>query len=222
MTGTKAQASTSKMSDDPESAGPRSFHSLALSLPEQIAERIAEAILEDSYTPGTRLKEVELAKAFGVSRAPVREALRILETQKLVRITPQKGALVVSLSVEDLDELFLIRAALMGLSVRKIAERGHAEDHEALRKRLGAIETLAKKGDVAGAVRRLGELSEFAAELAGPGWIRDFLVIAIHQTVKFSRRGLSTQAVALQVAEGWTRLLGAILERRADDAERVT
>lgn len=219
MTGSRTQVPANAMSEESKLAGPRSFHFLALSLPEQIAERIAEAILEDHYTPGTRLKEVELAKSFGVSRAPVREALRILETQKLVRITPQKGALVVSLSVEDLDELFLIRAALMGLSVRKIAERGLEQDYKLLKSRLNAVEALAKQGDMTRALRRLGELSEFAAELAGPGWIRDFLVIAIHQTVKFSRRGLSNPAATLQVVEGWKRLLVSIHERRAADAE---
>ena len=169
---------------------------LAYSLPEQIAERIAEGIIDESYPPGSRLKEVELAKAFGVSRAPVREALRILETQKLVRLTPQKGALVTQLSTDELTELFAIRAALMGLSIRKIAEKGKDSDIEALQEKVDELEMLIRADNLGRYVRKLGDLSQFAAELAGPGWIMDLLLTVIRQTVKYSRRGLMSKAAA--------------------------
>lgn len=199
-------------------AGDRTF-SLVRSLPEQIAERIAEEIIEDRFPPGTRLKEVELARSFGVSRAPIREALRLLETQKLVRIVPQRGAVVTTLSIAELDELFEIRAALMGLSVRKLAERGSDADHAALATRVADVERLMTAGDKTAFVRGLGRLSVEAAELAGPGWIRDFLVISIHQTVKFSRRGLASETSGRQLMTGWKRLLGAVRARKPDVAE---
>src|SRR5487761_2155829 len=63
---------------------------LTPTLPLQIAERIGEAVVDEQFAPGERLKEVDLATAFGVSRATVREALRILENRGLVRILPER------------------------------------------------------------------------------------------------------------------------------------
>jgi DNA-binding GntR family transcriptional regulator len=193
---------------------------LAYSLPEQIAERIAEAIIDERYPSGSRLKEVELAQAFGVSRAPVREALRILETQKLVRLTPQKGALVVHLSTEELAELFSIRAALMGLSIRKLAEKGSDDDLRLLEARIDELDELARGDSLGRYVGRLGDLSQFAAELAGPGWIMDMLLITIRQTVKYTRRGLMNKEAAADVNGRWRRVLGALRARDVERAEK--
>jgi DNA-binding GntR family transcriptional regulator len=192
---------------------------LVHSLPEQIAERIAEDILEERTAPGTRLKEQALSSLFGVSRAPVREALRILETQKLVRITAQRGAVVVELSLAELQELFSIRSALMGLSIRKLTERARADELGALQARLDEVVALSRAPELGPYLRALGELSRFAAELAGPGWIRDFLVIAIHHTVRYSRRGLLTHAAAGEVTTRWQRLLDTMRAGDADAAE---
>lgn len=196
-----------------------SSSALAHSLPEQIARRIADDIIEERYAPGVRLKEVELAQSFNVSRAPVREALRILETQRLVRLTPQRGAYVVSLSIEELADLFSIRAVLMGLSARKIAEKGSALDHVALRKRVDALKLLAEREDLTKFVRDIGELSLFAAEIAGPGWVHDFLLIAVRQTVRYSYRGLMTPQGASEITGCWEKLMDAISVRNANGAE---
>lgn len=192
---------------------------LAHSLPEQIAERIAQDILEERIAPGTRLKEQALTEQFGVSRAPVREALRMLETQKLVRVTAQRGAVVVELSVAELAELFAIRSALMGLSMRKLAERGRPEEVAALQARLDAVVALSRGKELGPYLFALGDLSRFAAELAGPGWIRDFLVIAIHHTVRYSRRGLLTDTAAREVTARWQALIDRVQARDADAAE---
>jgi DNA-binding GntR family transcriptional regulator len=192
---------------------------LALSLPEQIADRIAEDILEERYPPGTRLKEVELAGAFGVSRMPVRDALRLLETQRLVRLVPQKGAVVVSLSIDELSELFEIRAALMGLSVRRLAERGSAQDVAQLQARLAEVAALARAGDLALFTRQVGQLGLLAAELAGPGWTHDFLFTTIRLTVKYSRRGLYSGEAAVEITDRWRAIVEAIAAHDSDRAE---
>ena len=80
---------------------------LVPTLPLQIAERIGTSIVEERFAPGERLKEVELALAFGVSRATVREALRLLEKRGLVSILPQRGARVTELSKKELEELVI-------------------------------------------------------------------------------------------------------------------
>ena len=71
---------------------------LTPTLPLQIAERIGGGIVEETFRAGERLKEIALASTFGVSRATIREALRLLENRGLVSILPQRGAHVTQLS----------------------------------------------------------------------------------------------------------------------------
>src|SRR3954469_18051982 len=92
---------------------------LTPTLPLQVAERIGQGIIDEQFQPGERLKEVELALSFGVSRATIREALRILEKRGLVSILPQRGARVNDLSPKELEDLFEIRAALLGVASRR-------------------------------------------------------------------------------------------------------
>lgn len=92
------------------------------SLPEQIADRLIEDIIRGTLAPGQRLQEIAIAERFGVSRGPVREALRIAEREGLVDIRPRYGAFVVKLSAKNVAEIFEVRALLMALAARRIAD----------------------------------------------------------------------------------------------------
>jgi DNA-binding GntR family transcriptional regulator len=98
---------------------------LTQSLPEQIASRLSERIVSGAYTPGQRIMEQNVAEEFEVSRGPVREALRLLEKDGLVMILPRRGAQVTNPSIEEVNEIFDIRAMLNGLRDRLIAEGPH-------------------------------------------------------------------------------------------------
>lgn len=77
-----------------------------------ILEQLRSAILSGAHPAGTQLRQDALADAYGVSRIPVREALFQLEAEGLVRITPQKGAIVSELSVAEINDVFELRAIL--------------------------------------------------------------------------------------------------------------
>jgi DNA-binding GntR family transcriptional regulator len=95
----------------------------ALTIPEQIANRVAAAILNGEYRDGKRLREQELAETYGVSRGPVREALRALERYGLAILLPRRGAYAVGLSLDVIAEAFNARAALAGIAARQLARR---------------------------------------------------------------------------------------------------
>src|SRR5919108_1006681 len=78
----------------------------------QVAERLKAEILAGDREPGSRLRQVEIARALGVSTTPVREALASLQREGLVRLHPQRGAVVFVPTVADLREHYEIRAAL--------------------------------------------------------------------------------------------------------------
>lgn len=90
---------------------------------ESVVDGVRQLILGGQYAAGDRLGEVELAATLGVSRTPVREALRLLASEGLVEVTPNKGARVVAWSPTELEEIFALRAQVEGLAARRATER---------------------------------------------------------------------------------------------------
>jgi DNA-binding GntR family transcriptional regulator len=93
------------------------------SLVELLVERLQEAILRGELSAGQRVREQPLARRFGVSRGPLREAISRLEGRGLVLRVPQQGARIASISPDELEELLLIREALEGTAARLAAAR---------------------------------------------------------------------------------------------------
>ena len=102
-------------------------------LSEHVLRQIQSAIVKGEIAPGSKISEPELARAYGISRGPLREALHRLEGQKLLVRIPHVGARVVSLSMAELNELYQIRESLEGLACRLAAQNMTVSDVNALR-----------------------------------------------------------------------------------------
>src|SRR5437868_12655703 len=90
----------------------------AASLVELVVRRLRAEILSGELAPGERIVEEQLTRRFGTSRAPLREALRLLGQQGLVEHSPRRGVRVTRLSARDIGELFTLRDALEQFAVR--------------------------------------------------------------------------------------------------------
>ncbi|PLX66342.1 MAG: GntR family transcriptional regulator [Denitrovibrio sp.] len=88
-------------------------------LREKIADKIRTDIIKGVYKNGERLVEPKLAKNLGISRTPIREALRQLESEGFIEIVPRRGAIVKELTIKDIDDLYAIKANLEGLAARQ-------------------------------------------------------------------------------------------------------
>jgi len=99
-------------------------------LREIVFETLREAIIQGRLEPGERLMEIQLAEEMGVSRTPVREAIRKLELEGFVVMVPRKGAYVAGISVKDIVDVFEVRAALEALAAGLAAERATTEELE--------------------------------------------------------------------------------------------
>jgi DNA-binding GntR family transcriptional regulator len=88
-----------------------------------VAARIREAIIGGVLQPGERLKEERLARELGTSRTPVREALRVLQSEGLIVAMPNRGAVVRSYTLAELEEMYDLRELLEGHAARRAAER---------------------------------------------------------------------------------------------------
>jgi DNA-binding GntR family transcriptional regulator len=115
-------------------------------------ELIRQAIIDGRLPPGRRLKEEELARELGISRTPVREALLMLHAEGLVDVAPNRGAAVRSHSVEDLDDLYQLRAVLEGYSTRRAATRLTEDDVSSLRESCERFDELLATGAEMGAL----------------------------------------------------------------------
>lgn len=123
-----------------------------LSMPEKralsddVASRLRAAILNGAFAPGERLREEALARALGVSRGPVREALVELERQGLVVINRNRGAVVAQLSRNDLEELYTLRLAIEDLAIRRAASAADAVAIAAMRDRVEQMRQTIERG----------------------------------------------------------------------------
>ena len=117
-------------------------------------EQILDAIDEGVYPPGARLLETELADTFGVSRTPVREALRRLESQGVVTHEARKGAVVASLDYNQLGELYTVREVMEGLAARLAARHASAAEVQLLRDMIARDRTETDPGKLAQANKR--------------------------------------------------------------------
>ncbi|MBE6760533.1 MAG: GntR family transcriptional regulator [Ruminococcaceae bacterium] len=97
-----------------------------------VFESLERAIIDGEFQPGDSLSEIMLSEKYGVSRTPVREALRQLELEGLVRLVPNKGATVVGVSEKDIDDIYAVRIRIEGLAARLCAENATDEEVQAL------------------------------------------------------------------------------------------
>ena len=188
-------------------------------LPAQIAVRIGQAIVENEFKPGQKLREVDLAAAFGVSRASVREALRAVEREGLVTILPQRGAQVTALSVEEVQDIFEIRAHLMGLACHRLAKALPPDRTAELERLLEALQRALEDGDAY--ARASLAISEFCVRHAGSRRLADLILSFGRQTARYTRLSLSTPERRRQSSANWNKLVKAILAGDAPGAERT-
>jgi DNA-binding GntR family transcriptional regulator len=114
-----------------------------------VCDAIRSEIVAGSYAPGERLIEDRLAESLGVSRNPVREALRVLEAEGFVRMLPRRGAVVAELSIDEVVDLFEVRMVLEGLAARLAARKATDEEILEIRALLERRRPAAERRDVA-------------------------------------------------------------------------
>lgn len=117
-------------------------------LREVVFETLREAIRDGVLKPGERLMEIHIAEQLGVSRTPVREAIRKLELEGYVIMMPRRGTYVSNLSIKDINEVFEIRTSLDSLASGLAAERITEDELEQLQRLLVEIGIAIKEQDM--------------------------------------------------------------------------
>ncbi|HVH93876.1 MAG TPA: GntR family transcriptional regulator [Nocardioidaceae bacterium] len=138
-----------------------------LPLRDQVLGALRNAIINGDYAPGERLTEDRLATDFGVSRNPVREALRVAETEGFVVILPRRGAVVASPTDTAITDIFEVRERLEPLAARLAAKRAHAEGVANLRLLLDQAREATEREDLVKVAELNSALHLHILELSG-------------------------------------------------------
>lgn len=119
-----------------------------LPLRDVVFNTLREAILKGELKPGERLMELQLAGKLGVSRTPIREAIRMLEQEGLAVTIPRKGAEVAKMTEKDMEDVLKIREALDELAVSLACEQISGDELERLKQTMHEFEEYTKTGEV--------------------------------------------------------------------------
>jgi DNA-binding GntR family transcriptional regulator len=181
-----------------------------LTMPEQIAESITLAILRGEYGPGDSVREQELADHFQVSRGPIREALRILEKVGVVTIVPQRGAHVTSLSRQEIDNLFEIRAVLAGLVAKYLLDLD-AQVVNSMESLVTRLEQIATQSDALDEYAQGSyRLSTLLFQSCGNKQLAELMGALSIQTARYTRLGLRSPERRLISVQHWRQLVEAL------------
>ena len=135
--------------------------------PEAIAERIRAAILEHRLAPGAKLTEAQLCEVFGVKRGPIRQALSLLATDRLVDLEPNRGAFVASPSLQEVHEVFEMRRIIEMAVVERIAQGHGMRRLKSISATIGKERRAFESHDFSSWIRLSGEFHTELAALTG-------------------------------------------------------
>lgn len=188
---------------------------------EEVAERLRSSIFSHEIPPGSWVDEQTLAESYGISRTPMREAIKVLASEGLITMKMRRGAYVTEISKTDLDQIFPVIALLEGQACRQVALNATEQE-------LGLLDDLHSKLEKAGADRdidRFFELNqqfhEKIQEIAGNPWMKN-VIDDLRKVLKLQRRdSLMKRGRLEQSLLEHRNILSALLARNADLSESL-
>lgn len=191
------------------------------SLRGRVFNRLREDILSGKYEKDEELREITIAAEFGVSRTPVREALRQLELEGLVRIIPNKGAYVMGISEKDIHDIYHIRSYLEGLCARWACEHITDDQLEQLEEIIYLSEFHTKKKHMDQIVELDNKFHEIIYEACESKMLEHVLRDFHHYVERVRRISLADEERAANSNREHTAILEAIRARDGELAERL-
>jgi DNA-binding GntR family transcriptional regulator len=188
---------------------------------DEVTRVLRAAILEGRLVPGQRLTEPELAQRLGVSRTPIREALRELEHEGLLQRVPGRGTVVAEISSQDVEDIYAVKSALECAAVRAACTRIAVAELAGLESLLQQMKALSAAGDLLPYSRVSRQFHELLIRSSGNRWLEE-----TYRTLDVRIQQLRNYALAtpsrpkLSVAEH-EAILAAVRRRDGATAERL-
>lgn len=194
----------------------------SLSLADIIFEKLENDILSEKYPYGEVLTEAKLSEELGVSRTPIREALRRLEQEHLIAESTNKGSVVLGITKKDIGDIYDIRLRLEGLAARYAAENATDEDREALKQAVDLQEFYTQKQDAEHIKSMDNDFHHGLYRACGSNVLYTTLLPLHKKAQKYRKASVSDGSRAHDSVEEHRAILEAILSKNGDEAEKRT
>ena len=168
---------------------------------QEVAERLRKRIFAHELTPGTWIDEQKLAEEYGISRTPLREALKVLASEGLVDLRPRRGCYVTEISRQDTDDIFPLIALLEGRCASEAVKRAKPADISALKGIHEQLESAARDGRINAFFESNQEFHKKIQELSGNRWLLS-VIQDLRKVLKLSR--LHSLSLGVAFSSHWT------------------
>lgn len=188
---------------------------------QEVAERLRQRIFAHELTPGTWIDEQKLAEQYGISRTPLREALKVLASEGLVELKPRRGCYVTEISRQDLDDIFPLIALLEGRCAAEAVDRAKPADIAVLKAIHNRLEAAAREGRIDAFFEANQEFHRQIQELAGNRWLLT-VIQDLRTVLKLSRlHSLSLEGRLQQSLDEHRLIMAAFESCQAAHAEKT-
>lgn len=192
----------------------------ALPLGERVFALLQQTILRGELPPGARLNDLELSRKLGVSRSPIREALKRLEYEGLVVVYPRRGTFVVRLSRQQVLDILDVREFLEGLTARLAAHKLSASDLEELRRTFAIIQAQAKSPEFKEYPHDLFDFHAYLVQASGNERLIKFMQAIRGQSRLIRFQSAASRERALDALKEHLAIFEALAKRDAELAEQ--
>jgi len=186
-----------------------------------VFEALKDAIVKGQLKPGERLMEQQIAEELGVSRTPVREAIRKLELEGFIIMIPRRGAYVSDVSLKDVAQVFEVRAAMESLAAGLAAQRITDEQLEDLERKFVEAKAALENSDLEMAIRFDSEFHEIIYQASRNDRLVQILSNLREQIHRYRSASLAHPGRLKDTMEEHKNLLDAIYQRNVGLAEKL-
>jgi DNA-binding GntR family transcriptional regulator len=188
---------------------------------QEVAERLRQRIFAHELPPGTWVDEQKLAEQYGISRTPLREALKVLASEGLVELKPRRGCYVTEISRQDLDDIFPLMAMLEGRCAAEAVARASNAEIAGLKSIHERLEAAARDGRIDAFFEANQEFHKIIQQLSGNRWLLS-VIQDLRKVLKLSRlHSLSLEGRLQQSLEEHRQIMAALEARDAARAEKL-
>lgn len=190
-----------------------------LTLREKILENIRDAIISGSMVPGSRVSEPELAERYGISRTPIREAFRQLESEGYLTVIPRKGAVVSSFAQKDVEEFYAIKSILEGYAARRACRNLTEREIDRLESINERLAEMAQQDDVRHFFRVHNDFHDLFIKAADNEKLRDMINGLVTRFQRLRLMSLSLPGRMSQSVQEHRKIIAAFRARDCETAE---
>src|SRR5512133_3923760 len=192
-----------------------------LTLREKILEHIRDAIISGALKAGSKVSEPELAERYGISRTPIREAFRQLESEGYLTVIPRRGAVVSEFSQKDVEDFYAIKSILEGYAARQACKNLTDKELDRLQANNKRLTELVGSNDIKSFIKVHNEFHEMFIRAANNEKLRELITSVVTRFQRLRFMSLSLPGRMEIVVQEHAKIIEAFRRKDSDAAEML-